>query len=803
MDVAVADAADAAKERVSLPVTGMTCAGCAGRVERALKDVPGVAEAEVNLALERADVRFDPHQVGADRLVDAVADSGFGVREQRLGLAIDGMTCTSCAKRVEQALTGVPGVLDASVNVALDNAEVRVLADVVDRAGLVEAVERAGYGARLADTSESDTDSEERREARRDLIELAVAAALSLPLLAQMVAMAAGTGWHLPGWVELVLATPVQLWIGRRFYRAAWNALRQRSGNMDQLVVMGTSAAYLYSLYLLWSEGAAASGTLYFEASAVIITLVLTGKVLEARAKRSASAALRELMNLRPQRAGVMRGGETVEVPVHEVAVGDITVVKPGERVAVDGVITRGESELDESLLTGESLPVARRVGDRVVAGAVNGGGLLRVRAERIGEDTTLAKIGRLVAQAQAGKAPIQRLVDRVSAVFVPTVLAVAILTFAVWLGLGAAFEPALIAAVSVLVIACPCALGLATPTALVAGTGAAARAGILVRDIDTLERAHGVDVVVFDKTGTLTRGEPEVERLVAAAGSDEDELLRVAASAQQGSEHPLGKAMLRAASNRGTALGRLDDFAAKVGEGIEATVDGSAVKIGRASLTGDDPALADAAAAGEDAGLTMVWVARGGRVLGLVGLADALRDDAEEAVRRLHERGVRTVLLTGDHARTANRIAAAVGIDAVEADVRPEDKAERVAALVREGRRVAMVGDGVNDAPALAAADVGIAMGSGADVALEAAGVTLMRAEPRLVAAAFEVATKTRAKIRQNLFWAFAYNVVGIPIAAAGFLSPALAGAAMAASSVSVVTNALLLKRWTPEVKG
>jgi Cu+-exporting ATPase len=780
----------------------MTCAGCAGRVERALQAVPGVAEADVNLALERADVRFDPNRVAADALVDAINATGFGVREQRLTVDIDGMTCTSCAKRVEQALLGVPGVLAASVNVALDNAEIRVLSEGVDRRALADAIERAGYGVRFKDDAAVNVENDERRAARRDLIELAVAAALSLPLVAQMLAMAAGTGWHLPGWVELALATPVQLWIGRRFYKAAWSALKQRSGNMDQLVVMGTSAAYLYSLYLLASEGAAASGSLYFEASAVIITLVLMGKVLEARAKRSASAALRELMNLRPQRANVLKGGETLEVPVHEVAVGDITVVKPGERVAVDGVITRGESELDESLLTGESLPVPRRVGDRVVAGAINGGGLLRVRAERIGEDTTLARIGRLVAQAQAGKAPIQRLVDRVSAVFVPTVLGVAVLTFAGWLVAGAAFEPALIAAVSVLVIACPCALGLATPTALVAGTGAAAKAGILIRDIDTLERAHGVDVVVFDKTGTLTRGEPEVERLVPAAGVSEDELLRVAASAQQGSEHPLGKAMVRAASNRGVALGPLDAFEAKVGEGLVATVDGYAVKVGRASLAGEDPALTDAATAGEDSGLTMVWVARDDRILGVVGLADALRDDAVAAVARLKERGVRTVLLTGDHVRTAERIAAAVGIDEVEADIRPEDKAERVAAMVRGGRRVAMVGDGVNDAPALAAADVGIAMGSGADVALETAGVTLMRAEPRLVPAAFQVATKTRAKIRQNLFWAFAYNVVGIPIAAAGFLSPAVAGAAMAASSVSVVTNALLLKRWTPEVR-
>lgn len=790
--------ADASTATVSLPVTGMTCAGCARRVETALREVEGVAAADVNVALERADVTYAPGTVGPEALVDAVKATGFGVREQRVRLAISGMTCTSCAKRVEQALLAVPGVVGASVNVALDNAEARLLPDTAGTGALVAAVERAGFQARTGEAVvESGTD--DKAAARRDLVELTVAAVLTSPLVAQMVLMVLGVGWHLPAWGEVLLATPVQFWIGRRFYKAAWHATLQRAGNMDQLVVLGTSAAYLYSLWLVLTRGVAASGQLYFEAAAVIITLILLGKVLEARAKRSAAAALRELMALRPSRARVLRSGEEHEVDIAEVAIGDMVVVKPGERLPVDGTIVRGESELDESLLTGESLPVARRQDDAVVAGAVNGTGLLRIRAERVGEDTTLAKVARLVAQAQAGKAPVQRLVDRISAVFVPTVLAVAALTLAGWLAAGAAFEPALIAAVSVLVIACPCALGLATPTALVAGTGAAAKAGILIRDIDTLERAHRVDVVVFDKTGTLTEGKPRVQRLVAASGVDEDELLAVAASAQRGSEHPLGLAMVEAARERGLALASPERFEAKVGEGLEAEVEGRAVRIGKASLTGSDPALAGAAAEGEDAGLTMVWVARDGHVLGLVGLADAVRADAKDAVEALRARGVPSILLTGDNRRTAERIGREVGIHEVVAEVRPEDKAARVQALIAEGRRVAMVGDGVNDAPALAAADLGIAMGSGADVALETAGVTLMRARPSLVASTLEVAARTRRKIRQNLVWAFAYNVVGIPIAALGLLSPAIAGAAMAASSVSVVTNALLLKRWTP----
>ncbi|TVQ33001.1 MAG: copper-translocating P-type ATPase [Geminicoccaceae bacterium] len=785
---------------VRLPVTGMTCAGCARRVETALQAVPGVDEASVNVALERADVRFDPQRSDPQALIRAIQATGFGVRETSLRLPIRGMTCAGCAGRIEQALQKVPGVIDASVNLALERADVRVLADGPAAGTLIGAIRAAGYdvpeeGVGTAAAPRDDT-------GRQDLIELAIAAVLTLPLVVQKVAMIAGFGLHLPVWSELLLAAPVQFWIGRRYYKAAWRGLRARSGNMDQLVALGTTTAFLYSTWLVLTLGDAAHGLLYFEASAVIITLVLAGKVMESRAKRSASAALRELMALRPQRAVVLRAGKEVEVGIDEVGIGDMVVVRPGERLPVDGRIVRGESELDESLLTGESVPVVRRVGDEVVAGAINGQGLLRLRAERIGQDTTLARIAELVARAQTGKAPIQRLVDRVSGIFVPAVLVLAALTLLGWWSLAGDFGAGLIAAVSVLVIACPCALGLATPTALVAGTGAAAKAGILIRDIQALERAHRVDLVVFDKTGTLTRGTPSVRDVQPVAGSDADTLLRLAASAQRGSEHVLGRAVVQAAEAVGLELAEPLNFRATVGEGIEATVDGRVIRVGRAGFALATVERSAEAERLEAEGATVVWVSADGAGLGLLAIADEVRPEAKAAVARLHRQGVRTVLLTGDNQRTADHVAALLGIDEVVAEVRPDGKAAFVQARVGEGKRVAVVGDGVNDAPALAAADVGIAMGSGADVALETAGVTLMRPVVGLVPAALEVARATWRKIRQNLFWAFIYNVIGLPIAAMGMLSPTYAGAAMALSSVSVVTNALLLKRWRPRVE-
>lgn len=778
-------------------VEGMTCASCARRVERALTSVPGVRRASVNLALAKAGLEVEP-TADLEAVVAAVARAGYRLPVREQALAIDGMSCAACVRRVEQALRSVPGVIEATVNLALGRAYVRFLEDAVAVADLLAAVRVAGYEAAVAD-GEQELHSGKEAAAALPLISLAGAILLTLPLVLQMVGRAAGFSWHLSPWLELALATPVQFIAGARFYLGALKALRAGFGNMDLLVALGTSAAWGYSLVTLLRLGEAAAGQLYFEAAAVIITMVLVGKWLEERAKRSASEAIRRLMALRPERARLLRDGHEVEVPVADVRVGDIVILRPGERVPVDGRIVDGESEFDESLVTGESMPVRRGPGAVVIAGALNGPGLVRIEAIRVGRDTTLARIARLVEQAQAGKAPIQRLVDRVAAVFVPVVVAIAAVTFVAWWVKTATVEPALIAAVSVLVIACPCALGLATPTALVAGTGAAARAGILIRDIETLERAHAVDTVVFDKTGTLTEGRPTVVDVLPAEG-DINSLLRLAASAQRGSEHPLGQAMMRAAEERGLALMEPESFRAIPGEGVEARVEGTQLRIGRPGFVElTDATWQERVRLLEGEAKTVVAVAVDGRFAGLLALADRPRADAAAAVAALRRRGRGVVLLSGDNRATAEAVARVLGIDRVLAPVRPEDKANCIAELQREGHIVAMVGDGINDAPALAAADVGIAMGSGADVALETAGITLARPRPSLVPAALDIARATHRKIWQNLFWAFIYNVAGIPLAAAGQLNPALAGAAMALSSVSVVTNALTLRRWHP----
>lgn len=791
-------AAASSTQRLNLRIEGMTCAACAARVEKALRAVPGVRQADVNFALGTAAVEL-ANATDPGELVAAIDRAGYRLAVAELPLSIRGMSCAACVRRVEQALRAVPGVLDASVNLALERADVRVLDGAVEPGDLIAAVRQAGYEAEVV-PAEGAESSAAAREAPAGLpVALIGAAVLTLPFVAQMVWRAFGLNWHLSPWLELALATPVQFMAGARFYMGAFKALRAGAGNMDVLVALGTSAAWGYSFVLLLRHGADAAGHLYFEAAAVIVTMVLLGKWLEDRAKRSAAAAIRSLMALRPETARVVRDGLEVEVPVAAVQVGDILILRPGERVPVDGRVLAGESEFDESLVTGESMPVKRGPGDFVIAGSLNGIGLVRIEAVRVGRDTTLARIARLVERAQAGKAPIQRLVDRVAAVFVPVVVGIAAVTFLVWWLSTGAVEPALVAAVSVLVIACPCALGLATPTALVAGTGAAARAGILIRDIETLERAHAVDTVVFDKTGTLTEGQPAIVDILPAGGRAE-ELLQLAASAQRGSEHPLGRATVRAAEERRLMLAEPNRFRAVPGEGIEAQVGPHNVRIGRPGFV----ALPDAdwsarARALEEAARTVVAVAIDEGFAGLLVLADRPRPDAAAAVAELKRRGLEVILMSGDNRRTAEAVARELGIDRVLAPVRPEDKASQIVELQREGRVVAMVGDGINDAPALAAADVGIAMGSGADVALETAGLTLARPRPSLVPAALDIARATRRKIWQNLFWAFIYNITGIPIAAAGWLDPAIAGAAMAMSSVSVVSNALTLRGWRP----
>jgi Cu+-exporting ATPase len=712
---------------------------------------------------------------------------------QLIKLPIEGMTCASCVGRVERALKQVPGVATAEVNLATETATVS-LAEGASPDALVEAVRGAGYEARLQRPREGAAD--------RSWRPVALAAVLTAPLVLPMVGGLWKADLALPGWIQLLLATPVQFWLGARFYKAGWKALLARTGNMDLLVALGTTAAYGLSLYLLLAHRGH-EPHLYFEASAAVITLVLLGKWLEGRAKRQTTAAIRALQALRPDTARVRRNGAEHQIPAAALAVDDVVVVRPGERIPADGVVAEGATHVDESMLTGEPLPVAKGEGDSVTGGAVNAEGLIAVRITAVGARSTLARIIEMVESAQAKKAQVQRLVDRVSAVFVPVVLVIAAATLLGWGLATGSWDAALLNAVAVLVIACPCALGLATPTAIMAGTGAAAQQGILIRDAEALESAHGITAVAFDKTGTLTHGRPFLAAF-QAQNMSEQVALALAASVQTGSEHPLAKAVLDAAE--GFEIARPDTARAVAGRGMEATVDGRRFALGSTrwmrELGVDLEALTAQASGFEQTGHTVSWLAdvtEEPTLRAVLAFGDQPRAEAAEAVRHLASQGIRTVMLTGDNRAAAQSVARHLGIDDVRAEVLPADKAREITALRAHGGRVAMVGDGVNDAPALAAADLGIAMGSGTDVAMHAASVTLMRSDPRLVAAAIDVSRRTYAKIRQNLFWAFLYNVVGIPLAALGLLSPVIAGAAMALSSVSVVANTLLLTRWKP----
>ncbi|WP_186108400.1 heavy metal translocating P-type ATPase [Burkholderia gladioli] len=829
------------RQPIELEIGGMTCASCSGRVEKALAQVPGVSRASVNLATERASISADD-SVSAAQLVDAVEKAGYRATSlvadepipaqspaaPAIELEIGGMTCASCSGRVEKALAQVPGVSRASVNLATERASISAEA-AVSVAQLVAAVEKAGYRATLAADSAGSigtaapaatsptaprpsAESRKAAEARRDLLLLIGSAVLTLPLVAPMFAAPFGLSFMLPAPLEFVLAAIVQFGFGARFYRAAWHALRARAGNMDLLVALGTSAAFGLSVWQMLRAPEQA-GHLYFEAAAVIVTLVRFGKWLEARAKRQTTDAIRALNALRPDRARIVEQGVEREVPLAQVLVGSIVAVRPGERFPVDGRIAAGASHVDESLITGESLPVAKAPGDRVTAGSINAEGALSVETTAIGAETTLARIIRLVESAQAEKAPIQRLVDRVSAVFVPAVLALAVLTFAGWMLAGAPAETAILNAVAVLVIACPCALGLATPAAIMAGTGVAARHGVLIQDALALELAQRTAVVAFDKTGTLTEGKPSVTAF-EPIGTTRETTMAIAAAIQRHSEHPLARAIV--AAHHGEAHGdarapQASDAKAVAGRGVEARIDGTRHAIGSArwldELAIEVPAAARQRAAElEAAGNTVSWLMRldaPAAVLALIAFGDTVKPSAREAISRLHALGIRTALVTGDNQGSATAVARELGIDEVHAQVLPDDKARVIAQLKASTQGVvAMVGDGINDAPALAAADIGIAMATGTDVAMHTAGITLMRGDPALVAAAIDISRRTYRKIRQNLFWAFVYNVVGVPLAAFGLLNPMIAGAAMAFSSVSVVTNALLLKMWKGEAR-
>ncbi|WP_076900322.1 heavy metal translocating P-type ATPase [Burkholderia pseudomallei] len=857
---AVDESSAASPERVAtqsfeFDIAGMTCASCVGRVEKALAQVPGVVRATVNLATEKAavDADADAH-VDTARLIDAVKRAGYraspvsdpasalapspeiAAARTAIELDIAGMTCASCVGRVEKALAQVPGVARATVNLATEKATVDADADAhVDTARLIDAVKRAGYRASpaiaacapasratatadAAATRPASPSADDRKlaEARRERALVIASAVLTTPLALPMFAAPFGVDAALPAWLQLALASIVQFGFGARFYRAAWHALKARAGNMDLLVALGTSAAYGLSIWLMLRDPGHAAH-LYFEASAVIVTLVRFGKWLEARAKRQTTDAIRALNALRPDRARIVEHGVERDVPLAQVRVGTVVRVLPGERVPVDGRIEAGVTHVDESLITGESLPVPKEPGERVTAGSINGEGALTVATTAIGAETTLARIIRLVESAQAEKAPIQRLVDRVSAVFVPAIVAIAFATFAGWLVAGAGVETAILNAVAVLVIACPCALGLATPAAIMAGTGVAARHGVLIKDAQALELAQRARIVAFDKTGTLTQGRPTVTAF-DAIGIPRGDALALAAAVQRASAHPLARAVVAAfdadadARRSSLAAAHADTPRAVAGRGVEARVDARLLALGSTRWRDElgiavPDGVARRAAALEAAGNTVSWLMRADaprEALALVAFGDTVKPNARRAIERLAARGIRSALVTGDNRGSATAVAASLGIDEVHAQVLPDDKARVVAQLKATAGdgAVAMVGDGINDAPALAAADVGIAMATGTDVAMHTAGITLMRGDPALVADAVDISRRTYRKIQQNLFWAFVYNLVGIPLAALGWLNPMIAGAAMAFSSVSVVTNALLLRRWKGDAR-
>lgn len=806
---------DRATASLTLPVQGMTCAACAAGVEKALQRLPGVV-AQASYAGARVQVDYDPQQVDLPTLLQRIQQAGYSVPTQAVTLELSGLHCASCVASIDAVLAKTPGVLAGHANLASAKARVEIVPGAVAPAELIARIARAGFGARVAQAMDHEQLAErertERRAWRRELGLFAAAVLLTLPFWGQMLGMLDGDalrGAHaepLPRWLQLLLATPVQCWIGARFYRAGYRALRNGSANMDVLVALGTGMAYLYSAVV--TVAGLHDQHVYFEASTSVITLVLLGRLLEARAKRRTTASVRALLDLAPTTARVERDGVIVEVDAADLAVGDVFVVAAGERVPVDGEVLDGHSSVDEAMLSGEALPVAKAPGSRLHAATVNQLGLLRARATGVGADTLLAQIVRMVDAAQGSRAPIQRLVDRIAAVFVPAVLAIAAITLGATWALGGNFADALVHAVAVLVIACPCALGLATPTAIMVGTGVGARAGILIRDAEVLERARALTALVVDKTGTLTLGQPQVTAVLVADEAEAAPLLRLAAALETGSAHPLARAIVRRAADLGVRTAAPAPLAEAVqtlpGQGVRGRVDGREVALGALvwldglAAAPVDPTLRRQAETAQAQGQSVVGVAVDGAVAGYIAIADPLREDAAEAVALLQARGIAVTMLSGDNRHAAQSVAARLGIAQVQAEVLPQDKAEHVRRLQAvPGAHVGMVGDGINDAPALAAADVSFAIGSGSDIAIEAADVVLMHGDLAGVAAAIDLSAATVRKIRQNLFFAFVFNGLGIPLAAFGLLNPVIAGAAMALSSVSVLGNALLLSRW------
>jgi Cu+-exporting ATPase len=813
-------------DKASIQITGMTCATCAATIKKGLSKTPGVEQADVNFASEKALIEYDPTKVDFAKIKDTVLQLGYGVATRKSIFPVSGMTCASCVARVEEALSSVPGVISASVNLASEKATVEYL-EGTGLADMRRAVKDAGYGLGPEVQALEDVTTVAQRETRALRNRFIIAAILT----ASIMALGWGTSFVGKPYLLWALATPVQFWAGLRFYRGAWGALKHRTSDMNTLIALGTSVAYFYSMIAVISPSLFATGVvephLYFHTSAAIITLILLGRFLEARARGQTSAAIKKLIGMQPKTALVIREGEQREIPVEEVQVGDLILVRPGERVPVDGIVQQGYSSVDESMITGESIPVEKKVGDGVIGATINKTGSLEIEASKVGKDTTLAHIVRMVEEAQGSKAPIQRLADVIASYFVPAVIGIAIVTFVVWYLVGPA--PALTFAflnfVAVLIIACPCALGLATPTAIMVGTGKGAEQGILIRNGEALERAHQINTALLDKTGTLTRGEPVVTDIISAHSFSREEVLQLAASAEHNSEHPLGEAVVKAALGKKLELSPSSDFNAIPGQGIQASVEGKKLFLGNFKLMEEQGlalnGLETKAAELLEEGKTVMFLGLDGQVAGIVALADTLKPGAKEALQALHKMGIETAILTGDNRRTAEAIAREAGIDRVLAEVLPEHKAREVKKLQEDGKVVAMVGDGINDAPALAQADVGIAIGTGTDVAMETGDITLIRGDLMGVVTAISLSKRTMRTIKQNLFWAFAYNTALIPIAAGvlylvfgnigvpsglrfvlgeyGFLNPILAAAAMAASSITVVSNSLRLRRFKP----